>query len=117
MKTIYKYPLRVVEEQIITVYEDATFLSVQEQRNEVFLWAEVDTDNSFEERKIFIYGTGHPQTKNDLTYLGTVQQSLFQLVWHVYLEDLSESQYEKIFKNKLNEEIKNVVHKTRRSIS
>ena len=39
MKTIYKYPLHIVDEQTIEIQEHAELLHVGLQNDELFLWA------------------------------------------------------------------------------
>lgn len=87
MSVIWRYSLRLVNEQEIDLPGHVSPLSVQIQNDEIVLWAIVNPGSQKYHRKVFIVGTGHalpdvvlhPYTK----YVGTVQQGA--LVWHVFL--------------------------------
>jgi hypothetical protein len=81
MKTIWKYPLAVESQVILTMPIDARILTVQMQNGVPTLWAEVDPDSkSKESRYVEVIGTGFDFEPG--TYIGTVQDGLF--VWHFY---------------------------------
>ena len=84
MRTIWKYELKIKDEQVIDVPFNAIPLFVAEQDGSLCLWAEVDTEKSKTSRFISIAGTGHPV--NDLTryYVGSALMKN-GLVWHVYM--------------------------------
>lgn len=87
MITIYKYPLKVIGYQELTLPPLTKILCVKNQREDICLWAEVDTDlDASIITPIFIVGTGHPVPEAALEYIGTVQMesSIGELVWHVY---------------------------------
>lgn len=92
-----RYPLPIVDEQVVSMPEGATILSVarrEGQRNVVVgvgshepveMWALVDPDAPSRDRRIRIAGTGHPLPEADsLVHLGTVQIAQGQLVFHVF---------------------------------
>lgn len=87
MSVIWKYPLRLVEQQEIDLPGHVNPLSVQMQGDTITLWAIVNPSGQKYHRRVFIVGTGtalpdvitHPYTK----YVGTVQHGA--LVWHVFL--------------------------------
>jgi len=85
MKTIYKYPLEVIDSQEVELPVTAVVLSVQVQNGKPFLWALVDTTFDTEKRIIHIYGTGHPIEKVH-RYVNTFQMMNGQLVFHVFQE-------------------------------
>lgn len=92
MKTIYKYPLEIKDTQFIKLPAGAQILTAQTQktgyREQLCLWALVDTDNKTKTREIVIIGTGNPIKLADeswlLNYISTVQQLDGRLVWHVF---------------------------------
>ena len=86
MKTIWKFPLRVDDEQIVSMPDNAHILCVQAQSGTPCLWALVNPDNPPRDRKILIAGTGH--TREDLdglvNYIGTFQMYAGDLIFHVF---------------------------------
>lgn len=89
MKTIYKYPLAWLDEQIINLPKDAMILSVVWIRGEICVYALVDTDAlETERRTIEIVGTGNPIPPNTepatRTFLGTVHNENQTLVFHIF---------------------------------
>jgi hypothetical protein len=81
MKTVWKFVLRVTDDQFIDMPRGAEVVHVAEQDGEVCLWAVVHTENPKEDRRFRIVGTGGPAP--DLTsYLGTAHCKPF--VWHVF---------------------------------
>lgn len=86
MKTIYKYPLYIVDEQTIPLPKDAVPLSVQIQNGEPCLWAMVDSKAASWPRRVRIFGTGNPvDIEGSWKFVGTVQERIF--VWHVFIEE------------------------------
>lgn len=87
-RTIWKFPLHVIDEQIVEVPADAVALSVGAQGNYLCLWAEVDPDRPRVERRVYVQGTGNPLQVNlqvnRAQFVGTVQMPPF--VWRVYME-------------------------------
>lgn len=84
MRTIWKFPLYLTDEQIVSMPSGAEILTVQLQGNVLTVWAVVNSEKSLEEKAFYIRGTGHAfedwlSTKH---YIGTVQ--LVGLVWHVF---------------------------------
>lgn len=88
MKTIYKYPVKIVDEQQILIPEGSNIISVALDPNgSLCIWAEVDTKvHSFETITIHIVGTGNPILEwiQFADYVGSVTQNPF--VWHIYKE-------------------------------
>lgn len=83
MKTIWKYPLEVRDENIITMPHGASVLAVQMQGDIPCLWALVDPSLLNENRLFRTYGTGHPFDLKDATgFVGTYQ--IRGLVFHVF---------------------------------
>jgi hypothetical protein len=89
MRTIYKYQLKVTDEQDLLMPKDAEILCIKEVNGEVCIYAYVDNQAIKESRRFLIYGTGH-EIENDMwskrKYIGTfVKQNGF--VGHLF-EDL-----------------------------
>ena len=85
MRTIWKFPLETQDRQFVPMPAGATLLSVQCQHDAPQLWALVDQNpNAFlVERRINIYGTGHPVTEGGI-FVGTYQLMDGALVFHVF---------------------------------
>lgn len=83
MKTIFKYPLDVVDTQVIKLPKGADPFTAQFQSDQLCIWAAVDTDAELEDREFRIIGTGQPLDLSGVfRYLSTVQQGSF--VWHIF---------------------------------
>jgi len=85
MRKIYKYPLEIVDEQLVKLPEDSIILTVRVQRNKVYLWVEVDTTKPLLERIIYTRGTGQPVDDVHGVYLGTYEYFGGELIYHVYI--------------------------------
>jgi len=82
---IHKFPLKVQDEQIITIPSklDCTMLDVQAQRNgDLMLWVELEPGAPTYNVTILMFGTGLPVSDVDKVYIATVQADFH--VWHVY---------------------------------
>lgn len=84
MRTIYKYPLEIVDEQFIELPADAMILTAQNQNQVLCLWTILDTESPKVKRKIWIIGTGNPIPEHSLPldFIVTVQWGMF--VWHIF---------------------------------
>ena len=88
MNTIYKYALKITDNQVIQIPKQNGALSVGEQRGTLCLWALVNTTDILVDAHIKIIGTGHPIDDLDLqiwTFLGTVQMNN-GLVFHIFVK-------------------------------
>jgi hypothetical protein len=84
MMKIFKYPLSLSGEQIITAPDEWRPLSVQAQHGWITIWAMVNSSKPERQYKIRIFGTGHEiPDAYAMSYLGTVQDHT-GLVWHVF---------------------------------
>lgn len=89
MKTIWKYPLSIMDSQVVVAPEGAEFLSVTEQAGSPMLYALVDPKAPMTSYEVQIRGTGHPVDEALLqghVFLGTVSTNNGLLVWHVFVE-------------------------------
>lgn len=89
MQVVWKYPLRVADEQSIQAPMAARPLAVQWQHGKLCLWMLVDVDTPAVDWTVTILGTGHTvdDTLDGETYVGTVQQADGALVWHVFARE------------------------------
>lgn len=86
MRAVYKYPL-AVGHQKISAPKNWTPRHVAEQRRDLVLWAEVNTDLPLEEHLVSVYGTGVDLCGESKGYVGTIlthDDSTY--VWHVYTD-------------------------------
>ena len=86
MKTIWKFPLRVADQQTLSMPAGAQTLTVQMQFGVLCLWAVVDPNTPLrEELDIRMHGTGHSFDDTGYTYLATFQMNAGQLIFHVFV--------------------------------
>ena len=88
-QAIWKYPLKLTDEQQIMMPVAAQILHVDKQGDTLTLWALVDAtypdgrDAEHVARTIEVHGTGNPISGNyRRQYIGTVLMPPF--VWHVF---------------------------------
>jgi hypothetical protein len=85
-RTIWKFPLKIDDRQIIKMPIYAEILTVQKVQNGTpCIWVLVDPEGETEERNFEIFGTGNPIYVDmgvDRKYIGTFQDSIF--VWHLF---------------------------------
>mgnify|MGYP001617312591 CR=1 FL=1 len=84
---IFKYPLKIVDRQIVNIPSPAIILSVIEQNDQPVLYARTfDDAKEHVSYEILIFGTGQPITweLRDFTYLGTVSTYSGKLIWHIF---------------------------------
>lgn len=83
MKTTWKFPLLIQDEQEIQMPIDAEILCVQTQGGSPCLWALVDDEVRTAARHIHIRGTGH-SCRGVGEYISTFQMYDGALVYHVF---------------------------------
>jgi len=85
MRTIYKYELKIEDEQIIEMPVGATALSVQTQKGRPCLWMIIDNSQPVHQRRFYLIGTGQPcQHCDGSLYVGTFQFESSSLVFHLF---------------------------------
>lgn len=84
MSTIWKFPLSVVDDQIITMPHGAVILAVQEQHGVPCVWAQVNPDQPASYRQFFMHGTGREVDPRAGQHIGTFQMFGGNLVFHVF---------------------------------
>ena len=85
--TIWKYQLKMVDDQKIEMPLGSQILSVQVQHGEPCMWVAVRPDQPTVSRSIRIAGTGHhlPGWSAN-NFVGTFQLAGGQLVFHVFAD-------------------------------
>jgi hypothetical protein len=86
MKTIWKFPLQVTNDQILQMPHGAEILCVQVQgdNNAPCLWAIVEDTKFTYPRTIHMYGTGHKLASHPGRFISTFQMDGGRLVFHVF---------------------------------
>jgi len=86
-KTIWKYPMPIVDYYAFDMPEDAEVLTVQVQHGVPCIWATVDPNKPKLPRGFFVRGTGHELgLAESAKYVGTFQIELGGLVFHLFDE-------------------------------
>jgi hypothetical protein len=88
--TIWKYPIEIIDAQVVEMPEGATILDVQAQDDVPCIWALVDPEKPSETRTILTYGTGHPidnRVAMSSRHIGTYQIKGGKLVFHVFISE------------------------------
>lgn len=81
---IWKYPIIITDEFEILMPYDALVLCVQMQLDTPCIWIKTTGTNKLEKKKFSIVGTGNPFNARGLSYIGTFQQHVGALVWHLF---------------------------------
>lgn len=94
MRTIHKYVLGDAMNQVQT-FERAKFLHVANQREQITVWAEVNTLECECLRTLHVVGTGH-EVPAGVRYVGSAVMAGGDFVFHVYAtpDDADESEAE-----------------------
>lgn len=80
---IFKYTLKIVDEQEVEMPKGAIILDVQEQNmGFLSLWAIVDPEAEVEKRKFEVIGTGNEISMKPREYIATAVCGLY--VWHIF---------------------------------
>ena len=88
MTTIWKFPLQVVDQQLVNMPVGTELLHVGVQGDQACLWALVDSDAPRTMRGFAIHGTGHAVPPGG-AYVGTFPLHGGNLIFHVF--DLGEN--------------------------
>ena len=91
MRRIYKYELNSSDIRTgvfpVIMPHDAKYLHVDAQGDQIFIWAEVDTESSMLAHHFEVFGTGceiHGDMGVDRAYVGSLLMQDGALVFHVY---------------------------------
>lgn len=83
MSEVWKFTLRIDDEQLVPMPKDADLLHVADQYGQLALWALViPTGQPEVKRRILIRGTGAPIWS--FPHVGSVVTAGGSLVWHVF---------------------------------
>jgi hypothetical protein len=83
MKTIWKFPIKITDYQVLTVPINWEPIHVGlDPQGTPCIWAEVDSEKKTEPCNIYVYGTGHQADIDTQVHIGSLVQGPF--VWHVY---------------------------------
>ena len=85
MRTIYKFTLNG-ERNTLSVPKGTRFIHAANQYEQITVWAEVDTTQSFESRTLWVVGTGNPMPETSVDYIGSAILMNGNFVFHVYVE-------------------------------
>ena len=86
MRVIWKYPLRIKDQQTIKIPIGAEILGVQAQRNQPVLYALVEPTAKSIDTEIYTFSTGQYFTQENLFYRGTYLINNDSFVGHVFVE-------------------------------
>lgn len=84
MKTIHKYLLNATENRVST-FEAVRFLHVANQREQITVWAEVDTLTRECTRTLHVVGTGD-EVPVAVDYVGSALMAGGDFVFHIYAD-------------------------------
>lgn len=85
MRKIYKYPLEIVDEQIVNVPAGAILLTAMLVNDQICLYAVVDESQPMKQRAFYIYATldeMQDETFARIRHIATVIHN--QYVWHIF---------------------------------
>ncbi len=82
MKTIWKFPIEIIDHPSVQMPFGSMVLHAGAQNGNLFLWALVDPDEPMAERCFAIYGTGRNGPESTTGYVGTIFDGSF--VWHIF---------------------------------
>jgi hypothetical protein len=86
MRTVHKYPVRFCQSRI-SMPEGAEIIRFSAQRNELCIWAVVDTTKPEKNRHFEVVGTGHEIGFEYNKYVGSCDQGPY--IWHLFENTLS----------------------------
>lgn len=81
--TIWKFPIAVFDEFMVSMPRDAEVVFVGVQNDEPFLWARVVPGRALEQRRFLLRGTGHG-VDLDCKHLGSFMLNGGALVFHLF---------------------------------
>jgi hypothetical protein len=84
MKTIYKYPIRITDNQEIQMPINAKAIHAGlDPLGTPCVWATVRADNKMDTVTVYVVGTGNPIPFMARRHVGSFNQGPF--VWHVFI--------------------------------
>ena len=91
MYKIYKYPLSILEKQVVKLPLNAKIIRVEDVEGLPFVWAICNTEAELENRYLCLYKTGMTIDRDvdDLEYLGLVRLHIIQELGLYCFEEVS----------------------------
>ena len=86
MRVIWKYPLRITDQQTIKIPFGAEILGVQAQRDQPVLYALVEPTAKSIDTEILTFSTGQYFTEENIYYRGTYLINNGSFVGHVFVK-------------------------------
>jgi hypothetical protein len=84
MHTIHKYPIKIINHQLVSMPEHAEITCVGlDPHDNPCIWAEVETSLSMVEYDVYVVGTGQP-IPSGTYHAGSFGQN--QFIWHIYIK-------------------------------
>jgi hypothetical protein len=83
-KKIFKYPIPIDDEIVLSMPEGAEVLSVQVQRGQPCIWAVVNPTRPPVHHTFEIRGTGHRFMGNEGRFIGSFQLENGYLIFHLF---------------------------------
>jgi len=84
LNSIWKFELKVADEQLVEMPAGSLLLDVQVQNGVPCVWARVDPEQPKVQRKLITHGTGHPVPDTTGDHVGSYQLQGGSLVFHVF---------------------------------
>jgi|SRR5580765_4324831 len=93
MKTIWKYPLELSNEQVIDMPEAAQILTIERQgidgvtvdmKTDIVMWALVNTEAPIEKVLVEMFETGEELPSGKRTYISTLQANDGAYIIHTF---------------------------------
>lgn len=101
MRTVFKYPIEIVDDPYVIAPVGAHFIHVGEDPFcSLCVWAEVDTERSKVKHSLLIVRTGHPLPDSGFSYFGSVKDGPF--MWHFYQRGSTHSKADRSVRAPLN---------------
>lgn len=83
-RVIWKYVLKLTDEQRIRMPDEAEVLSFQMQAGQLCIWCLVNPEAGEVNRAFKIHGTGHHNIMPYEKYVGSVVDEQTASVWHLF---------------------------------
>ena len=83
-KKVWKYPLLLQDYQVVEMPFGAKILSFQLQNSVPTIWCLVEPTQEKVIRRFRMVGTGHKIEEGGLQYIGTIQITDINLIYHLF---------------------------------
>jgi hypothetical protein len=83
MKTIYKYPIQIIDRQEIEIHSGAEIIKAGlDPKGNFCIWAIVSTESMTHKKPIWVVGTGNPFPRGATKHIDSFNVGPF--VWHIF---------------------------------